>query len=380
LQDDADECLKRNECDGIEVKPINVLTAGDRITLEPAHGDLKLTDIKISAAGNTGPGVDIIFDPIFLDFETEMTDDDTPGSGRIHDFDYMGSRGSNSEQKANPWYLPEWLVSPILTPEPWPEEANAFFYEVNWASGLQSGSPYQQVHPCFQLDTPAEVYCSFQNKTKITNSTFISGKTEEQNSDASHHITYKLTPPTVMAGIKNTHFRVTKPNFGVLTTPGVAPTFKQQIAIKKYHYCRVYLGLGRAKCIPVKVSDLEKAKKWILPQIEQDSRLIEGEEVENTYQQVQADIVRMQGNDLRQAVEQIQSSIDLAVATGTDPATLQDLQTGLVVEILEGDGTFEEIRDRLTSLKAEAQRLGVIGLTKLERNAGVVWDNVGNPA
>ena len=102
--------------------------------------------------------------------------------------------------------------------------------------------------------------------------------------------------------------------------------------------------------------------------------------MENTYQQVQADIVRMQGNDLRQAVEQIQSSIDLAVATGTDPATLQDLQTGLVVEILEGDGTFEEIRDRLTSLKAEAQRLGVIGLTKLERNAGVVWDNVGNPA
>jgi len=379
LQDDADECLKRNECDGIELKPINVITAGDRITLDPAHGDLKLSDIKITAAGNTGPGVDIIYDPIFLDFEVEQPPVDEP-QGREHDFDYMGSQGVTDESSNFPYLIRDLWVSPVLTPPDWPAEANAFFFELNWASSVRSGSPHLQDHPSFQLDTVVDIYASFQNKTVTTGCTFISGQEKQQNSDASHHLAFKMTPPTVMDRVKNSHYRVSKMNFGTLDAVGTPPTFQQKISVKNYHYARTYLGLGRAKVIPVKLADLSKAKPWILPQIEQDGRLIEGEVIQDVYKLAPSDIVRMQGNDLRQAVEQLQSCIDLAVATGTPAADLRDLQIGLKIGVLEGDGTFEEIRDVLTGLKATAKELGVIGLTKLERNAGVVWDNVGNPA
>ena len=374
LQDDADECLNRNDCDGNGggLGAINKITAGDRITLDPAHGDLKLSDIKISAAGNTGPGVDIIYDPIFLDFETEQGPVDEPEL-RETDFDYMGSGGITEADSMNQYIIRDLWVSPQLTPADWPAEANAFFFELNWASSIRSGSPHLQDHPSFQLDTVAEVYASFQNKTLLEGGTFISGQEKQQNSDASHQLAFKMTPPTVMPRVKNSHYRVSKMNFATLDAVGTPPKFTQKISVKTYHYARTYLGLGRAKVIPVKVADLPAALNWIKPQ------LIEGEQTQDTYKVGPADIVRFQGNDLRQAVQQLQSSIEFVMEGGSPTGEIQELQTNLKQQIYSGSGTFEEIRDRLTALKATAYSLGVIGLTKLEKDAGVVWDNVANP-
>ena len=94
-----------------------------------------------------------------------------------------------------------------------------------------------------------------------------------------------------------------------------------------------------------------------------------------------ADIVRLQGNDLRQAVEVLNSSIDLKLAVGGgNTARINQLRNDLYNQILQGDGTFEQLRVKLDLLKATANELGVIGLTKLESNNGVVWNDVGNPA
>ena len=350
---------------------LGVIKGGERVTVFPSHGDLRLGDVTISTTGNTAPGVDIVYDPIFMDFEEGMEQEDYE-----RDWDYMGSEGYNYPDGQLPYQVKDVLVSGNKSPQDFPEGANGFFFEINWTASIKTGAPSQQSHPMFQLDSLAEMYADIQNKTVLVEGAeFVSGQTDQQNSNCSLTQSLKLSPPTVMNAAQRTLFRISKLNFAFLDVDGVPPVIEQKISVNRYHYVRTYTGLGRAKVIPIKVANRRLAMQWIKPQ------LIEGTEVGEAYVMKPADIVRLQGNDLRQAVEVLNSSIDLKLAVGGgNTARINQLRNDLYNQILQGDGTFEQLRVKLDLLKATANELGVIGLTKLESNNGVVWNDVGNPA
>jgi len=354
-----------------------VIKGGERVTIWPSHGDLRLNDIEISTTGNTGPGVDVVYDPIFLDFENNQGVNQTD----LKSYDYMGSEGLKDESNVFPYMMKDVYLSPVLTIPDLPSQANGYFIELYWVSSLNSGAKCQQDHPSYLLDCPVEFYCSVKNVMTITGAKFVSGMEDNMHTDSSLSYTGKLSPTTVMDKVYRSHQRQTKLNFAWLDRAGVSSTHQTSIFVKTYHYALLSAGLGRAKVIPIKASNKAAAEVWIKKQI--SSRYVDGVVDEKTanYKMNEKDIVRLQGNDLRQAVDQLNSAIDFKLAIGGgNTGSINQLRSDIHSQVLEGDGTFEEIRDRLTALKATAQSLGVIGLTKLERNAGVQWGEPGNPA
>ena len=140
------------------------------------------------------------------------------------------------------------------------------------------------------------------------------------------------------------------------------------------------------KVIPIKAANKALATEaFILPQIDKYEKLngikpsyVDGLNTNYGYKLNEKDCVRLQGNDLRQAVWALDGLIAQKLATGANAGPLNQLRSDLHSQILEGSGSFPEIRNRLTALKNTAASLGVIGLTKLERDAGVSWTHPNN--
>ena len=88
----------------------------------------------------------------------------------------------------------------------------------------------------------------------------------------------------------------------------------------------------------------------------------------------------MQGSDIRQAVDELNSMIDFTIATGGDATALNTFRQKLKTEVMQGAGGFEAVRAKLDALKKEAATLGILSLTKFESDGGVVWEQPGNPA
>ena len=214
-----------------------------------------------------------------------------------------------------------------------------------------------------------------KNITDIKGAKFVSGKETSMHDNAFISLTHKLSPTTTQWDTVSQTARHTKLNFAT-RNPGEKVEIKTTVRLLVYNYSAMWGSLGRIKIIPVQTSDQALAIKSIKPFLEEGDLGSSGQH----YKLNEKDIVRMQGCDLRQAVDQLSSAIGLAIASGAgDQATLSGLQSRLNTEILEGDGDFGTIRNKLTAIKAEAASAGALKLTKLERDRGVIWEKPGNP-
>lgn len=358
--------------------PINKILAGDRITLNPADGDLTNSNVLISVTGNTAAGVDVIYDPIFIDMEGPdyWTD-------RRKEFDYMGSEGiqDTDPAAAKPYMIKDVELSTVVEIPGIPADANGAFMEINFRGAHGPATTHSQNHPSYLLDCPTETYVLFKNVLEMTGGTFVSGEPDSMHNEMGLNFTGKLTPTTVMSGVHKVSDRQSKINFMEFTA-GSKITVQTKVFVLRYHYSALGAGLGRIKFIPVKISNAPLALEWIKPQIEQEQFLVDGNENNlGDYAFNAKDVVRLQGNDLRQAVEQLTSAIEMKLAIGDgDANAIEQLRRDLYNNILNGSGSFETLRATLDVLKGTANTLGVIGLTKLEQDAGLNWIQPGNPA
>ena len=365
---------------------INKLVAGPRITLDPADGDLTKANVTITSTGNTA-GVDVIYDPIFVDLEPENSWH-TPTA----QFDFMGSTEIKEPDNVYKYILKDIDNSEVF-PVTMPAETNGAFIEINFRISHSPSAVFCKKHPAYQLDCPAETFIRAKNILKLGNAEFVSGNKSDFHSSAGLKTCCKLSPSTIQPGVSDVGGRESKMNFCTFET-GATITLSSMIAVMQMHYSDFGMGLGRVKVIPVKVSDLAKAKEWIIPQIDNYNNGDiyanpfsyrnsggDGKTHENgTYYFQEADAARICGNDLRQAVDQLNSAIDFKLAVGGgDAAALQQLRVDLFNKVLQGTGNYDAIRTELTALKETAKNLGAIGLTKFEQEAGVVWDKPGMP-
>ena len=360
------------------------IRGGSRITITPSHGDLTKGDVMVTAAGNTAPGVDILYDPIFVDMERDQPVDQP----QWVEYDFMGSGGVIDPSNNFPFMQKDVWTSPWTRIPDFPADANGCFIELYFAATLQSGAKYQQDHPCYQLEVPVEIWSSVKNVMHIKDGEFAAGVSKDSmHSDVSHMLTGKLSPVTAQDAVYSARDRSTRMNFAWCNAD-IAPQIHTSIYVKTYNYARISCTLGRVKVIPVRVADKELAlRDFILPQIDRYEKLnvpqpsyVDGLNTNYGYKMNEKDCVRLQGDDLRQAVWALDGLIAKKLATGADAGPLNQLRSDLHSQILEGDGSFAEIRNRLTALKNTAASLGVIGLTKLERNAGVSWTHPNNEA
>lgn len=365
---------------------INKIIAGPRITLDPADGDLTKANVTITATGNTA-GVDVIYDPIFVDLEPENSWW-TPTA----QFDFMGSTEIQEPDNVYKYILKDIDKSEVF-PIKMPADTNGAFIEINFRISHSPSAIFSKKHPAYQLDCPAETFIRAKNILKLGNAEFVSGNKNDFHANAGLKTCCKLSPSTIQPGVSDVGGRESKMNFCTFTA-GAEITLSSTIAVMQMHYSDFGMGLGRVKVIPVKISDLEKAKEWIIPQIDDynngdiyANRVSnrnsggDGQTHENgTYYFQETDAARICGNDLRQAVDQLNSAIDFKLAVGDgDAAAIQQLRTDLYTKVLQGAGTYDAVRTELTALKETAKNLGVIGLTKFEQDAGVVWDKPGLP-
>lgn len=291
----------------------------------------------------------------------------------------MGKEGITDAANNFPFMLKDvWKSSWVRVPG-FPTGANGCFIELYFTAAVQSGAKYQQDHPCYQLAVPVEFWASVKNVLTLRDAEFAAGETDSMHSDSSSVLAGKLDPVTAQDAVYTVRDRQTKLNFAWCATAGIAPRVMTSVFVKTYNYARVSCGLGRLKIIPIKSSNPELATEaFILPQIDKHAKLngaqpsyVEGHSMAFGYQLNEKDCVRLQGNDLRQAVWALDGMIVQKLAAGGNTGQLNQLRSDLQSQILEGSGTFEQIRSRLTALKNTAASLGVIGLTKLERDAGV---------
>ena len=364
---------------------INKLTAGPAITLNPADGDLTKGDVKISASSNTNPGVAVIYEPIYVDLQSDYNEkgwikDASSPDDHYWMWDYFGSEGLKDAANMNPFsFIME--ESPFVPIPNFPAEANGFFLEVFWKTCHVTSPRYMQLHPGYGLDCTVETWQHCKNISYIEGAQFVSGEETEMHDDASAMITTKLSAVSTQYDVNQSVSRQSKMNFAT-TTAGTEVKIAAKIRLMKYHYSAMWASLGRFKIIPVKMSDTALAVKFIKPMIENDVNptIIEGQldAKGSNYKMVESDAVRMNGDDVRQAVEALNSSIDFAIATGGDAGSLNALRTRLQAEVLNGSGGFEAIRAKLTEIKEQAAALGVLKLAKFETDAGCVWNQPGN--
>ena len=350
----------------------NVLKAGPRITLAPSHGNLWLSDITVSAAGNTGGGVDVIYDPIFIDFEEQGEGEADYWDDRAKHFDYFGSRGIQEAESFIPYMVKDVEKSRVFTLTDVPAEANGAFVEINFRGEHTPSATFAQKHPSYLLDNTVETLLEFKNLLDVTGGEFVSGLKDSMHNNMGLHVSCKLDPVSLSTTIQVSSNRQQKLNFMDFAA-GASITMQTKVYVIHYHYTSAAMGLGRAKVTPVKYNKTRENIELIQRQLD-DFNLRAEYGTADKYYEKPADITRMQGADLRQAVDQLNSAIDFKLAIGGgNTAQIQQLRSDLNSQVLQGSGNFETIRDRLTALKTTAKNLGVIGLTKLESDNGVDW-------
>lgn len=378
--------------DDITNKPtiptVNKLTAGPAITLDPADGDLTKGNVKISATGNSNPGVAVIYEPIYIDLQSQYNEREWHNDGTTPDekywhFDYMGSEGvkdAAAPGKERYQFVVE--ETPVVNVEDIPAEANGFFYEVYWKTAHCTSDRMSQRHPCYNIDTPVETFMECKHITEIGGCEFVSGNEKTMTDTCTCSVTAKLSPSTAQYDMHADRGRQAKMNFATLVA-GTQVTLQTKIMLMRYHYTAMWASLGRIKIIPVKMNDQALALKHIKPMLDNPEPYTESGQLNGTgafYQFNEKDILRIQGSDIRQAVDELNSMIDFTIATGGDATTLNTFRQKLKTEVMQGAGGFEAVRAKLDDLKKEAATLGILSLTKFESDGGVVWEQPGNPA
>ena len=235
-------------------------------------------------------------------------------------------------------------------------------------------------HPGYLLDTPVNTYCQVRHYTTIENCEFISGTTDHMEDWITNNTTFKLSPTTVQASMNSQNTRRTKVNFATLT-PGTIPRLKTEVFLTRYHYTAMWGSLGRIKIIPVTLTNppytdaIEYIKEFLNKEDLVNNMDTPGG---NGYIMNDNDVTRIQGDDLRQAVQCLDSSIDFAIATGGDATTLNDYRNRIKTQVMDGSGTFEQVRKALHDLKIEGTGNGVLRLSKLEQDAGLSYLTAGD--